>query len=160
MRMFCPQRRFVDCAALGLVFLLALWTGEARAQTAPRPTIENVQFRGNRRVPAATLRTRIFTKPGDPYDDNALRRDFMALYNTGLFEDIVLRVEDGERGKVVTFEFKERPVIRSIEYKGNKSVTHSDILDRLKDRKVGLTVESRFDPTRIKRAEVVLKQLL
>ena len=52
------------------------------------------------------------------------------------------------------------PVIRKIEYKGNKSVTESDILDRFKDRKVGLSVESQFDPTKIKRAEVVLKDLL
>src|SRR3990167_4077798 len=112
MRIFCPQRRVWNCAALGVALLLALWVTEGRSQTAPRPTIENVQFRGNRRVPAATLRTRIFTKPGDDYDDNALRRDFMALYNTGMFEDIVLRVEDGERGKVVTFEFKDRKSTR------------------------------------------------
>src|SRR5581483_9655273 len=129
------------------------------AQSAPN-LIESIQFRGNRRVPAATMRARIFAKPGDPYDENALRRDFMALYNTGLFEDIVLRVEEGESGKIVIFEVKEKPNIRSIEYKGNKSVTTSDILDRFKERKVGLTVESRFEPTKIKRAEVVLKQLL
>ena len=30
------------------------------------------------------------------------RRDFMALYNTGFFDDIVLRVEVGEKGKIVT----------------------------------------------------------
>src|SRR3989304_3730354 len=160
MQEFCPQRRVWNCAARGVALLLALWVTEGRSQPAPRPTIENVQFRGNRRVPAATLRTRIFTKPGDFYEENALRRDFMALYNTGLFEDIILVVEDGETGKIVTFEVRERPTIRSIEYKGNKAVTQPDILDRFKDRKVGLTVESRFDPTRIKRAEVVLKQLL
>ena len=50
--------------------------------------------------------------------------------------------------------------MRRIEYKGNKSVTESDILDRFKDRKVGLSIESQFDPTRIKKAEVVLKDLL
>jgi outer membrane protein insertion porin family len=33
-------------------------------------------------------------------------------------------------------------------------------LDRFKERKVGLTVESQFDPTKIKKAEVVLKELL
>jgi len=38
--------------------------------------------------------------------------------------------------------------------------SESDILDRFKERKVGLTVESQFDPTRIKKAEVVLKELL
>jgi outer membrane protein insertion porin family len=122
--------------------------------------VESVQFRGSRRVPVATMRARIFTQPGDPYDENALRRDFMALYNTGLFEDIILNVEDGETGKIVTFEVRERAIIRSIEYKGMSSVTQSDILDRFKERRVGLTVESRYDPTRIKRAEVVLKELL
>ena len=122
--------------------------------------IENVEYRGNRRVPAATLRARTVARPGDPFDPNALRRDFMALYNTGLFEDIVLRVDDGDEGKLVTFEVRERPLIRSIEYVGNTSATTSDILDRFRERRVGLTVESRFDPTRIKRAEVVLKQLL
>ena len=54
----------------------------------------------------------------------------------------------------------ERPIIRRIEYKGNKSITESDILDAFKDKKVGLTVESQFDPTKIKRAEVVIKELL
>src|SRR3989338_6736574 len=160
---------FGDRTAMGLTaacLLMFAWIGAfllppvGRAQTPARDTIENIQFRGNRRVPAATMKARIFTQPGDPYDESALQRDFIALYNTGLFEDIVLSVEQGEQGKIVTFEVRERPVIRSIEYKGNKSVTQSDILDRFKDRKVGLTVESRFDPTRIKRAEVVLKQLL
>jgi outer membrane protein insertion porin family len=146
--------------------LASLWLAGALAapvlwaQAPSRDTIEDVQFRGNRRVPAATMRARVFSQPGDPYDVNALRRDFMALYNTGLFEDIVLTVEEGEQGKIVTFEVRERPLIRTIEYTGNKSVTQSDILDRFKERSVGLTVESRYDPTRIKRAEMVLKQLL
>lgn len=141
-------------------FLASLTASHAWAQSSSLAVIEAVQFRGNRRVPAATMRARIFTKPGDPYDENALRRDFMAIYNTGLFEDVVLKVEDGEKGKIVIFEVKEKALIRSIEYKGNKSVTTSDILDRFKERKVGLSVESRFEPTKIKRAEVVLKQLL
>ena len=32
--------------------------------------------------------------------------------------------------------------------------------ERLKKAKVGLTVESQYDPTRVKRAEVVLRELL
>src|SRR2546430_8619262 len=41
-----------------------------------------------------------------------------------------------------------------------RSISESDILDRFKERKVGLSVESQFDPTKIKKAEVVLKELL
>src|SRR5258707_13872984 len=40
------------------------------------------------------------------------------------------------------------------------SISDSDILDRFKERKVGLSVESQFDPTKIKKSEVVLKELL
>jgi outer membrane protein insertion porin family len=132
----------------------------------PQPAgtvIDRVLFIGNRRVRSDTLKARIFTRDGDPYNEETLRRDFQALWNTQFFEDVKLRVEDSPEGpthKTVIFEVKERPVIRRIRYDGIHSVSESDILDRFKERKVGLTVESQFDPTRIKKAEVVLKELL
>src|SRR5208282_5545531 len=92
-----------------------------------------------------------------------LRRDFQALWNTQFFEDVKLRVEDSPdraNSKIIIFEVTERPVIRRIRYDGIHSVSESDILDRFKERKVGLTVESQFDPTKIKKAEVVLQELL
>ena len=55
---------------------------------------------------------------------------------------------------------KERPTIREINYTGLSSVSNSDVLDRFKERKVGLSVESQYDPTRIKKAEVTIKKLL
>ncbi|PYV14431.1 MAG: hypothetical protein DMG21_18215, partial [Acidobacteria bacterium] len=55
---------------------------KAEAPNAP-PVIEDIIFRGNRRIPASTSRARIFTHAGEPYDENALERDFMALWNTG-----------------------------------------------------------------------------
>ncbi len=110
-----------------------------------------------------TLKARIFSRDGDPYNEDTLRRDFQALWNTQYFEDVKLTVEDSPgkpNGKIIIFDVKERPVIRRIRYEGAHSVSESDILDRFKEKKVGLTVESQFDPTRIKKAEVVLKELL
>ena len=123
--------------------------------------IESIQFRGARRVPQDTLRAMIFSKVGDVYNEETLKRDFMALWNTNRFDDITLETEKGERGGiVVTFVVTERPVIRDIKYEGAKSVSTSDILDRFKERKVGLTVESMYDPNVVNRAAVVLKELL
>src|SRR6202007_3250155 len=125
--------------------------------------IYRIIFLGNRRVRRDTLQARIFSREGDPYNEDTLRRDFQALWNTQFFEDVKLRVEDSPDGpnhKNIIFEVKERPVIRRIRYDGTHSVSESDILDRFKECKVGLTVESQFDPTRIKKAEVVLKELL
>ena len=126
------------------------------------PTIAQIRFEGNRRIRTETLQARIFSRVGDPYNQDALRRDFQALWNTQYFEDIRLEVQDSPdkpNGKIITFYVVERPIIRRIEYHGIKSITESDILDRFKDRKVGLSVEGQFDPTKIKKAEVAIKDL-
>jgi outer membrane protein insertion porin family len=125
--------------------------------------IDRIDFIGNRRVRSDTLSARIFSRKGDVYNEETLRRDFQALWNTQFFEDVKLRVEDSPNspnGKIIVFDVKERPQIRRIRYDGIHSVSESDILDRFKERKVGLSVESQFDPTKIKKAEVVLKELL
>ena len=132
-------------------------------QDPDQPFIEDIRFEGNRRIRRDTLQARIFTRVGDPYNEETLRRDFQALWNTQFFEDVKLSVEDSPdkpNGKIIIYTVKERPVIRRIRYDGIHSISESDILDRFKEKKVGLTVESQFDPTRIKKAEVVLKELL
>ena len=135
-------------------------TAPAPQQTTP--VIDRIEFQGNRRIRTETLQARIFTRRGDPYNEDGLRRDFQALWNTQYFEDIRLEVQDSPNdpnAKIVIFFVVERPIIRRIEYHGIKSITESDILDRFKDRKVGLSVEGQFDPTKIKKAEVVIKDL-
>ena len=125
--------------------------------------IERIEFIGNRRIRTDTLKARIFSREGDSYNEDTLRRDFQALWNTQFFEDVKLRVEDSPKrsdAKIIVFEVKERPQIRRIRYDGIHSISESDILDRFKERKVGLSVESQFDPTKIRKAEVVLKELL
>uniref|UniRef100_Q01SH6 Outer membrane protein assembly factor BamA n=1 Tax=Solibacter usitatus (strain Ellin6076) TaxID=234267 RepID=Q01SH6_SOLUE len=122
--------------------------------------IEAFEFRGAKRVPQDTLKALIISKPGDLYNEETLRRDFMILWNTGRFDDIRLETEPGRTGLIVRFVVTERRVIRSIEYPGAKSVTVSEILDRFKERKVGLSVESQYDPNKIQRASVVLKEFL
>ena len=123
--------------------------------------VESIQFRGARRVPQDTLRALIFSRVGDVYNEDTLRRDFSALWNTNRFDDIRIESEKGERGGVaITFVVVERPVIRDIKYQGAKSVSTSDILDRFKEKKVGLTVESQYDPNVVNHASVVLKELI
>ena len=131
--------------------------------------IEAIEFRGTRRVPQDTLRAQIFTKKGDVFSEETLHRDFMALWNTGRFDDIRLETEPGTTGLIVRFVLTERRVVRSIKYRhktrsgwsdGAGSLTTSEILDRFKERKVGLSVESQYDPNKVERAAVVLKEYL
>src|SRR5271154_373791 len=115
---------------------------------------------GNRRIPADTIRARIFSKVGDVYDQAAIERDFNALWNTGYFEDIRFEREQSPKGWILHIYVKERPTIRTIDYTGLNAVSTSDVLDRFKERKVPLSVENQSYPTKIKKAEVSQKELL
>ena len=125
------------------------------------PVIEAIVFTGARRVPQDTLRQLIFTKKGDIYSEENLHRDFMSLWNSGRFDDLRVETEPGNSGGIIVrFVVTERRVVRSIKYDGAKSVTVSEILDRFKERKVGLSVESQYDPNKVQRAAIVLKEFL
>ena len=138
---------------MALVFLAVPVVGQS-------DLIVGIVVHGNRRIPADTVKARIFTHVGDVYDMAALERDFNALWNTGYFEDIRFEREQSPKGWILHIYVKERPTIREINYTGLSAVSTSDVLDRFKERKVGLSVENQYDPTKIKKAEVVLKELL
>ena len=123
-------------------------------------TIDQIRVIGNRRIPKETILARMFTHPGDTYDPISIERDFHSLWNTGYFEDLRIEREDSEKGIILNVFVREKPSIREINYKGLNSVSVSDVLDRFKKEKVPLSVESQYDPTKIKQAETVIKQLL
>jgi outer membrane protein insertion porin family len=139
---------------LALVFI----AGSALAQQPL--TIEQIRVIGNRRIPKETVLARLFTHPGETYDPISVERDFNSLWNTGYFDDLRIEREDSEKGIILNIFVREKPTIREINYKGLNAVSQSDVLDRFKKEKVGLTVESQYDPSRIKRAETVLKDIL
>jgi outer membrane protein insertion porin family len=140
--------------------LATLLLASASLTWAQTDVISEIYPTGNRRIPAETIKARIFSKAGDIYDPAALERDFNSLWNTGYFEDIKFLREQTPKGWRIIVQVKEKPTIREILYLGASSVSNSDILDRFKQDKVGLVVESQYDPTRIKRAEVSIKNLL
>jgi outer membrane protein insertion porin family len=141
-------------------------TGQASGQATDQAQYGNAQSLcqpeviGNRRIPKESVLARLFSHAGNLYDPAIVERDFNSLWNTGYFEDV--RIEKVEKPSCVQLivYVKEKPTIRELNYKGNNSISLSDIADRFKKEKAGLTVESQYDPTRVKRAEVILKALL
>jgi outer membrane protein insertion porin family len=118
------------------------------------------QVIGNRRIPKDSVLARISSHQGDPYDPETVERDFNSIWNTGYFENLRIEKVDTPACVQLVIYVLEKPTIRSIDYTGLNSVTLSDVQERFKKAKVGLTVESQYDPTRVKRAEDVLKDLL
>ncbi len=176
---FCPQQRrtgsrgatAVPSLSLFLLSALLLAPPPAHGQTAPGaapavaapvsgPLLCQPQVIGNRRIPKESVLARLFSHQGEPYDQTTVERDFNSLWNTGYFEDVRIERSEGDNCTQLTIYVREKPTVGEINYRGLNAVTQSDVLERYKKAKVGLTVESQYDPTRIKRAETVLKGLL
>ena len=134
-------------------------TPQFSAAAAPQVLCQT-QVIGNRRIPKESILARLFSRPGDPYDPIVVERDFNSLWNTGYFDDVRIEKVAGQGCLQLEIYVREKPTISEINYKGLNAVSVSDVLERLKKEKVGLTVESQYDATRVKREEVVLQEML
>src|SRR5215218_591502 len=156
---------FVACLML---LNLALPTARAGAQEpAPaqqqRVLVEEVEVTGNRRLRKEDVLYHIQTRPGDPYNEAQIQRDYQALLNLPFFDKTRTRVSatDGPRGgKIVIFEVVELPVIRELTFKGLKSVGEADVLKEFREQRVGIAREQTFDPVKVNNARRVIKELL
>ena len=157
--------------ALGLaVFVSALAVLLAPAVAAKgvnhsvsQQVVESVDIQGNRRLRDDDLLYYIKTRPGDVYDPAALERDLKELLSLNFFDKTATRVltEDGIRGGVnVIFEVRELPIIRDLIFKGTSTISESDILKEFREKRVGISKESVFDPVKARAATRVLREML
>jgi outer membrane protein insertion porin family len=134
-------------------------TPQFSAAAAPQILCQT-QVIGNRRIPKESILARLFSRPGDPYDPAVVERDFNSLWNTGYFDDVRIEKVPGSGCLQLLIYVREKPTISEINFKGLNAISVSDVLERTKKEKVGVTVESQYDPTRVKREEVVLEEML
>ena len=142
-----------------VLLLMLVFTSVATLAQQPQ-TIDQIRVIGNRRIPKETILARLFTHQGDTYDPISVERDFNSLWNTGYFENLRIEREESEKGVILNVYVQEKPTIREINYPGLNAVSQSDLLDRFKKEKVGLTQEGQYDPTKVKHAEAVIREVL
>jgi outer membrane protein insertion porin family len=159
-------------SSLGIAAILSavpalITTAGAQIQVTPQFSAEAapqilcpIQVIGNRRIPKESIIARLFSRAGDPYDPAVVERDFNSLWNTGYFDNVRIEKIAGQGCLQLEVYVREKPTISEINYKGLNSFSVSDAMDRFKKEKVSLNVESQFDETRVKRAEVVLLEML
>ncbi len=147
--------------ALSTIFVAA---GPVSAQqTQPQRLVENVEVIGNRRLRKDDILYYIQTRPGDPYSEVQIQRDYQTLLTLNFFDKTATRVftENAPRGGItVVFEVKELPIIRDMTFEGLHSVQESDVLKAFRERRVGVAKENVYDPVKVRAATRVIKELL
>ena len=76
--------------------------------------IVGIDVQGNRRIPTETVKSRIYTREGDVYDEAALQRDLRSVWNSGYFEDVRMEREETAKGWIIHIYVREKPTIRTI----------------------------------------------
>ncbi len=147
----------------GFTTIVAAAGPVAAQQTQPQRLVENVEVIGNRRLRKDDILYYIQTRPGDPYNEAQIQRDYQTLLTLPFFDKTATRVftENAPRGGInVIFEVKELPIIRDMTFEGLKSVQESDVLKAFRERRVGVSKESVYDPVKVRGAMRVIKELL
>lgn len=128
------------------------------AQQNVAGVVERFEAVGNTSVASDTIRVYLGVNPGDPYDAAAIQRNFLNLWQTGLFDDIRIEVDKGDTGVVVRAIVKERARIGSVEYRGNKEMNQTKVNEALERDKIDLHVGNTIEQTLVKRAAEAIKR--
>jgi len=116
---------------LTFVFALVLLAASAAAQGAGL-IVEDVKIVGGTTINADTVEYYLGIAKGDPYDADAVVRNFHRFWDSGLVEDLKVEAEDITPGKVrVIVTVRERPKVSEFAFEGNSKVSTSTIKEKL-----------------------------
>ncbi|HLH31881.1 MAG TPA: POTRA domain-containing protein, partial [Terriglobia bacterium] len=148
---------------MGLTMCLALSFALFWPQTTANfdlNRIEEVRVSNNHRIPTDSIRYQLQTKAGERFNLRTIDADIRRLYAMGQFADIRVESEIGNTGRIITFWVQEKKTVRTVKYEGLKSISNSEIVDRLKEKNSSISQESTYDPGKIKKAENLIKTIL
>jgi outer membrane protein insertion porin family len=115
--------------------------------------VKDIRVEGIQRTEAGTVFSYLPVKVGDTLNDDQSAAAIRALFATGFFTDVRLRVEQG----VLIVIVHERPSIASIEISGVKDIPKDQLRDNLKF--VGLAEGRIFDKAALEKSENELKRV-
>lgn len=108
-------------------------------ENAGSQVISEVEFIGNKLNKSGGLAKKIKSRKNSILDPNKLQEDVKILYETGSFDDAEVKIEPtgkrdskGHEKVKVIFNVVERPIVKRIDYKGNRKLKSSQFSDKVK----------------------------
>ncbi|MDH4100542.1 MAG: outer membrane protein assembly factor BamA [Nitrospirota bacterium] len=93
--------------------------------------IKVIEVKGNRKIEESTIRSKLTMKVGDAFDPAVIRADIKKLYGIGYFDDIKVSTEGYEGGLKLVFLVVEKPVVREVQFDGNKKLETDKLREKL-----------------------------
>ncbi|WP_341914278.1 outer membrane protein assembly factor BamA [Ferrovibrio terrae] len=138
-------RRIVMVAVLAVGLFAVQAPVDALAQQGG--TIRDIVIEGNQRIELSTIQNYLTLQPGSLYSSAEADKSLKALFATGLFADVNLRLQ----GSSLIVRVTENPVINRILFEGNRRVQADQLRSelQLKPRQVYTRSKVQTDTQRI-----------
>ena len=90
-----------------------------------------ITIEGNDRIETDAIRGNIKTQVGETFLPKRIDEDLKAVYQMGFFVDVRVSIQDGDEGRRLIFEVKEKPTILGIGISGNEEFDDEDLRENL-----------------------------
>ena len=117
--------------ALFMANLIAFSVSPASYAQTEKKIVSDIKVKGNNIVSTTTIVHSIKIQPGDIFEESALNKELKRLYATGYFSDVFVETETRPEGMVVIFSVVEKPVVSSIEFRGNNRIKDNRLLKKI-----------------------------
>jgi outer membrane protein insertion porin family len=143
---------------IAIVALLVMIASVAAVQE--ELTIRDVVVEGGVTLTVDTVSYYLGLEPGDPLDHEAIIDGYRRLWDSGLFEDVRIEIEDNGGGEVTLYVIvKERPFVTSVEFEGNKKIKTTDLKDKLDERGIEIPRNVPMRSSQLGRIESAIKEV-
>jgi outer membrane protein insertion porin family len=114
--------------------------------------VKDIRVEGLQRISLGTVLNYLPVNVGETFDGSRSAGTIRALFKTGFFNDVRLRVD----GDVLVVVVEERPAIATVKINGNKDITTDQLKEALKS--IGLSDGSIFDRSSLEKMKLELER--
>ncbi|ADL13687.1 BamA/OMP85 family outer membrane protein [Acetohalobium arabaticum] len=128
---------------LVLLLTVAVFLASSNLVLAAQQELKNdnlitaIEVEGNKKISKEEILEVVETEVGEQISNQKLQNDLQAIFDLGYFFDVQASFESYRNGVKLIFEVVENPDLKSLEFKGNKSIASKklkEILDLKEDK--------------------------
>jgi outer membrane protein insertion porin family len=137
---------------------------------AEGPILDEVRFKGLRRIAPAAVAAQMKSREGAPFDAAKIEKDLRALARLGWFESIQVeevcstlpppQALENRRHIALIFHVEERPFLSEVEYSGSRLLSQKQIDKMLEDKMLRPGLGKPADPAALQRMAFAIRSVL
>ena len=132
----------------------------AAATAADDLIIRDIVVEGGVTLTVDTVSYYLGLEPEDPLDYEYVTDGYRRLWDSGLFENILIEAEDHGDGTVTVYiVVTERPFVTTVDFEGNKKIKTTDLKDKLDEHGIEIPRNVPLRTAQLRRIEAAIKEV-